>query len=69
MLEYVGLIIQLVLFVLVLLWIRQDVQEKEMETKTYWIWTLAAFAGLLFLGILGLAIVTLSYYFWSRHIR
>ncbi|KXA97342.1 hypothetical protein AKJ38_01400 [candidate division MSBL1 archaeon SCGC-AAA259I14] len=69
MLEYVGLIIQLVLFVLVLLWIRQDVQEKEMETKIYWIWTLAAFAGLLFLGIPGLAIVTLSYYFWSRHIR
>lgn len=68
MLSYVILAVQLVLLFLFVFWVSNDFEEKEIDRKYYWIWVIAAVVVLLVLGILGMAILALFYYLWSRNL-
>ncbi|KXA89951.1 hypothetical protein AKJ57_04640 [candidate division MSBL1 archaeon SCGC-AAA259A05] len=70
MMEYLGLILQFAILFIGILFIGHDLDKKEigMKNKIRWLWVLGLIFGWYFLGIVGVVIVLVGYYIWSRKI-
>lgn len=69
MIQYVGVIVQFILYFLMIFWINRDIKRKEIDRKWYWIWIVVLILVLFMLGIVETILMALVYYFWSRHIH
>lgn len=69
MIEYLPLIIDLAIAIIAIFWIQTDMDKKGIERKFYWLWMVGVVGGLLLFGIVGIVIVLVAYYLWSRKAR
>ncbi|MBS3790669.1 MAG: hypothetical protein KGY66_07110 [Candidatus Thermoplasmatota archaeon] len=59
-------ILNLGLAIILLFWMNLDISRKDMGRKYYWGWMLGVVIGYFFLTLLGVIIVVIVYYAWSR---
>ena len=67
--EFLPFIVQLVFGALSIYLINSDIEEKGIDRKFYWIWSIGIVVGLLILGLIGILVVLASYFVWSRYIQ
>ncbi len=65
--QIVGLIIQIVALAAALLWITRDARKKNISGKIYFFWVLIPVPALFLLGIIGILITVVAYYFWTEY--
>ncbi len=70
MIEYLPFIIQFIVFFVGAFWINRSLVEKGIgiKNKIRWLWFLGLFFAWYFLTIIGVILVLVVHYIWSREI-
>ncbi len=62
----IWFIIEIVLIFLAVIYLSSDVNQRGYGQKIFWMWAIGMALALFVLGILGLLVVLLIYFVWSR---
>lgn len=65
--QIVGIVIQLASLAAAVFWINRDARDKGISGKMYWFWSIIPAPALYFLGILGVIISVVAYFFWTEY--
>ena len=69
MFQYIDLIVEIIAFIVAIILLQRDIVTNNFEKKYYYIWGGLLIIGMVFLGAIGIIVVALGYYMWSRYIK